>query len=100
MRFTIKKPKESIINLARKLGYMPKEIVGDELNLVKQIRGDKYPRFHLYLKKNKDKNILFFNLHLDQKKPSYAGTSAHSGEYAGKIVEDEAARIKQIIENM
>lgn len=100
MRFTAKKPKESTISLARKLGYIPKEIVGDEFNLIRQIRGDKYPRFHLYLKEDHKRNLLFFNLHLGQKKPSYVGASAHSGEYIGKIVKKEAKRIKQIIDNM
>ena len=100
MKFTIKKPEESIISLARKIGYIPKEVVGEELNLVKQIRGDKYPRFHIYLKEDRERNLLFFSLHLDQKKPSYAGSHAHSGEYAGKVVEDEAERIKQTIDSL
>ncbi|OGZ17921.1 MAG: hypothetical protein A2Z78_01810 [Candidatus Nealsonbacteria bacterium RBG_13_36_15] len=100
MKFTTKKPKESITTLARKLGYIPKEIVGDEFNLVRQIRGNKYPRFHLYLKEDRERNLLFLNLHLDQKRPSYVGTPAHGGEYTGKVVEDETERIKQIIENM
>jgi len=34
---------------------------------------------------------------LDQKKPIYQGTPAHSGEYEGKVVEEETERIKQIL---
>ena len=100
MKFITKKPNESIINLVRKIGYIPKEVVGEEFNLVRQIHGRAYPRFHIYLKEDREKNLLFFNLHLDQKKPSYAGSHAHSGEYTGKVVEDETERIKKIIENM
>lgn len=39
-------------------------------------------------------NALMVNLHLDMKKPSYAGTSAHAGEYDGALVEQEAERIR------
>lgn len=54
-----------------------------------------YPRFHIYLK---EKNGTFeFNLHLDQKKPSYAGSRAHSGEHEGEVVEGEIKRLKTLI---
>lgn len=53
---------------------------------------DFYPRFHLYVS-SKD-NQTTFNLHLDQKKPSYGqGTHAHSGEYEGPIIEQELKRV-------
>ena len=54
-----------------------------------------YPRFHIYLKEENDN--LIFNLHLDQKRPIYKGVAAHAGEYDGKIVEEEAERIKEIL---
>ncbi|MEA3398175.1 MAG: hypothetical protein U9R06_00325 [Patescibacteria group bacterium] len=54
-----------------------------------------YPRFHIYLKYKND--IVEFNLHLDQKKPSYAGSRAHSGEYNGAVVEAEINRLKKLI---
>lgn len=56
--------------------------------------GRHYPRFHIYLETGKDDRLI--NLHLDAKQPSYEGTAAHGGEYEGKIVEDEAARIQII----
>jgi len=35
-----------------------------------------------------------FNLHLDQKRPSYGGgTHAHSGEYEGEIIRGEIQRL-------
>jgi|SRR3989344_5153187 len=55
-----------------------------------------YPRFHIYLKTGGQETEI--NLHLDAKKPSYEGTTAHSGEYEGKTVEAEAERIKRISE--
>lgn len=57
-----------------------------------------YPRFHVYIEERQDG--VSFNLHLDQKKPSYgAGTHAHGGEYEGPVVEGEAKRIREFIAN-
>lgn len=52
-----------------------------------------YPHFHLYVNPRPDG--LEFNLHLDEKKPSYDGQTAHSGEYGGPLVEKEMERLKQ-----
>ena len=52
----------------------------------------------MFIKQDRDK--LFFNLHLDQKKPSYSGSSAHSGEYDGEIIEKEVERIKGILREL
>ena len=51
-----------------------------------------YPRFHIYV--NEEENATTFNIHLDQKQASYEGTSAHSGECDGEIVEQEVQRLK------
>ncbi|MFA6254517.1 MAG: hypothetical protein WC675_00600 [Patescibacteria group bacterium] len=64
----------------------------------KRLSHDYYPRFHLYVETDKD-NRKFFNLHLDQKKPSYAGSSAHNAEYDSQIVIQEAERLKGLIKN-
>ncbi|KKR04678.1 MAG: hypothetical protein UT32_C0027G0002 [Parcubacteria group bacterium GW2011_GWC2_39_14] len=57
-----------------------------------------YPRFHVYIEEHG--NNVCFNLHLDQKRPSYGGdTSAHSGEYEGPVVEREGERIREFIKN-
>ena len=53
-----------------------------------------YPRFHVYL----DRGVI--NLHLDQKKANYEGSSAHNGEFDGDLVEREIERISGIIESM
>jgi hypothetical protein len=94
MRFTLNNPlKDNIFNFMRKAGYF--SLGGSretELNYIRPMAGRSgYPRFHLYLKKEGETWV--FNLHLDQKKPIYQGTSAHSGEYDGETVEKEAERI-------
>lgn len=59
---------------------------------VRRLGAGFYPRFHLYAEERGD--VLFLNLHLDQKQPSYGGGShAHSGEYEGSIVEQEMQRL-------
>jgi hypothetical protein len=104
MIFTIKGPiKDNIYNLMRKVGYFfqKEDKEKGEFVFVRPPKG--YPRFHLYLKVDGSTSSpqsgedLIFNLHLDQKRPVYEGTPAHSGEYEGKIVEKEAERIKEIL---
>jgi len=88
MTFNMKNPGGNIITLLRKAGYYP-------LNnaFVRPLSRSGYPRFHIYMNQKGDE--LTFNLHLDQKKPIYKGTAAHSGEYDSSVVADEAERIKQ-----
>lgn len=86
---------ENILNFIRTCGYFPiAKNPDDEWNCARSLAGRDYPRFHLYIKKEGDD--LKVNLHLDQKKPSYAGSSAHSGEYEGEVVEKEGKRIQEI----
>ena len=95
MKFSVKK-NENILSLTRRLGYVSRGSRGEEFNFVRYLGGSGYPRFHLYIKQDKDN--IFFNLHLDHKKPSYGGTSAHSGEYEGEFVEEEKERILRALE--
>ncbi len=81
--------KEKLYSFLRKCGYSP---FYD--SYVKVLSGSGYPRFHLYINENDNQYIL--NLHLDQKRPSYGKETAHSGEYNGKVVEDEAERIENL----
>ena len=82
--------------LLRRVGYVyiQDRKTGQE-SLVRRLGRGFYPRFHLYLEERGEQVIL--NLHLDQKKPSYAGASAHNAEYDGEIVEQEIRRIKSYI---
>ena len=93
MKFSIPKSGQ-ILGLARKIGYIFQKQNGSEAAFIRPIQGD-FPRFHLYVRE--DKNEYLFNLHLDQKKPTYGEHTAHSGEYEGEVVENEAIRIKLIL---
>ncbi|MDD5547807.1 MAG: hypothetical protein PHN74_02865 [Candidatus Pacebacteria bacterium] len=88
-------------NLMRDCGYV--EIKNphkdDEISYVRSFdSGRFYPRFHIYLNLL-SADRLEVNIHLDMKKPSYEGSSAHSGEYEGELVENESLRIKNIAKN-
>ncbi|MBI2626268.1 MAG: hypothetical protein HYW69_01595 [Candidatus Nealsonbacteria bacterium] len=88
----------NIYNFIRNCGYHPHETGEEragESSFARRLSASDYPRFHIYLK-NVSHETFEINLHLDQKKPSYEGATAHSGEYEGELVEKEAERIKQI----
>ncbi|MBI2515166.1 hypothetical protein HYV91_03245 [Candidatus Wolfebacteria bacterium] len=91
MKFFVK-TNEPALRLGRILGYKLLSESNSEYNFVRSFDGSRYPRFHIYVKAEKAE--LIFNLHLDQKKPSYEGQTAHSGEYDGELVEKEAERIR------
>ena len=99
MEFQIKDIKDNIHNIARSIGYLILEAKSpNEYNMVRKLTGEHYPRFHIYVKQRGE--YLDFSLHLDQKKPSYAGSHAHSGEYEGLVVEQEADRIKDSLKHV
>jgi len=95
MEFKIAKKKiaDNIDVAMRATGYHKIHHSGanEQLNFTKSLSQAGYPRFHIYLKENKTDYI--FSLHLDQKKPIYKGVVAHSGDYDGVVVEEEAQRI-------
>ena len=93
MKIYIPKESKNLLNLMRRLGYVPDRFNrGSEPSFSRKIYGDRFPRFHIYVKETN--NELILNLHLDQKQPSYEGHTSHSGEYDGSVVEEEARRIK------
>jgi hypothetical protein len=57
-----------------------------------------YPRFHVYVEVQE--NLPVLRLHIDQKKPVYAGAHAHNAEYDGEVVAREAERIKSVLTNL
>lgn len=69
----------------------------DQESFARRFNRDFYPRFHLYVQLEPDKDFLFFNLHLDHKKASYEGQSRHSADYDGELVEGEAARLQVLL---
>lgn len=96
MDFVIKNFQENIVQVARKIGYVIIDSrENNEYNLVRKLNGNNYPRFHAYVKQQG--YDFHFSLHLDQKAPIYQGTHAHSGEYAGPVIDEEVERIKEIL---
>ncbi|PIR02709.1 MAG: hypothetical protein CO031_02090 [Candidatus Nealsonbacteria bacterium CG_4_9_14_0_2_um_filter_37_38] len=95
MKFILKRPKGNILDLLRRSGYhfRAKTKERGELVFYHPLAPAGFPRFHLFLKPEKDN--LIFNLHLDQKKPVYKGTPAHNAEHEGLMVKKEAKRIKK-----
>ena len=91
---------ENSRNLMRDCGYL--EIFDrktGKFSFVRKLRGDFYPRFHVYINKE-GAGLLQLNMHLDMKKPTYEGFTAHSGEYDGDLVSNEGARIRGILESL
>ncbi|MFH0803788.1 MAG: hypothetical protein V1877_01580 [Candidatus Tagabacteria bacterium] len=93
MKLIFPNVKETALFLMRRVGYgFERKIETNEEAFSKRLGPNQYPKFHAYAKKEGDNLIV--NLHLDQKKPVYSGVTAHSGEYDGAVVEQEAERIK------
>ncbi len=88
-------------NWLRRAGYtfIPEREDG-ERSFARRLTRDFYPRFHIYFIIQVDKNgkeIVVFNLHLDQKKPGYVGYNRHNAEYDGPLVEAELDRLKGLL---
>lgn len=95
MKFQIQTNK-SIADVIRTIGYQTTYIQdNEEVSVIRKLGGGDYPRFHLYIKEENDG--FSCNLHLDQKKPSYKGSTGHSGEYDGELVEEEVKIIKSYL---
>jgi hypothetical protein len=78
--------------IIKRCGYAEIRDRKGQTSYVRRAHSYRYPRFHVYLEDN------FINLHLDQKEPIYEGAAAHNGEYDGEVVEQEANKIKEMIE--
>lgn len=87
---------QSPVDFMRSCGYAFDRETGAEASCMRRISGHDYPRYHAYVKK--EGGALVINLHIDQKKPSYEGSRAHSGEYDGELVEREMERIQGFAE--
>ena len=97
MQFIISDPdkKRNLVNLLRGVGYHFDGSKGSELAFYHSVSSGFFPRFHIYIQWVDGGWAA--NIHLDQKKPSYEGSHAHSGEYEGEIIEKEIARLKKAL---
>lgn len=69
-------------------------------SFARRLTRDFYPRYHIYFIETKNaagEEIVTFNLHLDQKKPGYAGFNRHNAEYDGDAIDREVERLKSFI---
>ncbi|MDD5110152.1 MAG: hypothetical protein PHI63_02965 [Patescibacteria group bacterium] len=71
--------------------------LANRMSFVRRLSVAAYPRYHLYHETDVTGRA-YFNLHLDQKRPSYPGVHAHSAEYDGALVEREGKRIYQLLQ--
>jgi len=99
MNITIQNPSTHSRNLLRRAGYAMQQNRKGEINFTRRIQGADYPRFHLYVDKEEVGKLLEISIHIDEKKPSYEGHTAHSGEYEGPLLEQERDRILSAISN-
>ncbi len=86
-------------NLMRRLGYAEQRTRAGQISYVKRAGGGaRFPRYHAYVE---DLNGgIQINLHVDQKEASYKGSSAHSGDYEGLVVEREIMEMKAFITSL
>jgi hypothetical protein len=99
MKLIFENRKETALFLMRRIGYgFERKIETKEEAFSRRLGPNQFPKFHAYARKEGDNLII--NLHLDQKKPTYSGSTAHSGEYDSEIVEQEAERIKILMEKI
>lgn len=98
MKFVVQPKNKNIVSISRKIGYKPLNVnVQEEYSMVRSINIGDYPRFHIYAKEGENGDFIF-NLHLDQKKPSYGTSHDHNAEYEGELIEREVKRIREMID--
>lgn len=97
MKIIIKNIEENPASALRRCGYHFERthLETGEVSAARSFGPGGFPRFHCYAKTIQ--NGIEVNLHLDQKRPSYKGTSAHAGEYGGELIKQEAERIQAIL---
>ncbi|MFA6098594.1 MAG: hypothetical protein WCV50_02375 [Patescibacteria group bacterium] len=98
MRIYINKAelKDNLKVLLNRLGYHQNvDRQSGQASFARRLGGYLYPRFHVYINENQEQYEI--NVHFDEKKASYAGTSRHSGQYDSELVQAEAQRIQNYI---
>lgn len=92
MKFTLNSNKLNPLTAMRLAGYHPDRF---GKSYIRRLSGGDFPRFHVYLREVS--GTLELNLHLDQKSACYQGSTAHSGDYDGDVLEAEKERILYIL---
>lgn len=96
MKIEIQNFSENLTDSMRSAGYHydGNDQKTGEWRFYRGLSDNLYPRFHVYASLDKKIKKLIVNLHLDQKAPVYQGTTAHSGDYEGPVVEKEMENLK------
>jgi len=97
MKIGIQNPTSHSRNLLRRAGYALHQNRDGEISYVRRIQGADYPRFHVYVNREEPGTMIEMTLHLDEKKPSYEGFTAHAGQYDGPLIETERDRLLGVI---
>lgn len=87
---------ESLRVLMSHCGYHAEVGYRGEVAYARRISTLRFPRFHAYVIRSTP-HQLSLRVHLDQKRPSYAGNHAHAAEYEGLVLQTEAARLRQCL---
>ncbi|MEK7653667.1 MAG: hypothetical protein AAB345_00090 [Patescibacteria group bacterium] len=96
MKFVVKSFTGNLSDAMRSAGYHFEgaDQKTKEFKFYRSVSDNLFPRFHIYGFLDKSKT-LSLSMHLDQKAPVYQGSTAHSGDYEGEVIEKEAARLRQ-----
>lgn len=99
MRFAVPLPPfEQARTVMRRAGYAERyDRNTKETSYTRRLGTGFFPKYHAYVEEREGQ--LLVNLHVDQKQASYEGTSAHSGEYDGELVEREVTRLQQLLQS-
>jgi len=93
MDIIYKKPlKQNSPTILRKAGYIPiRDRKSGKESFVLKIRGDRYPRFHLYVEEEAEERTKW-HLHLDNKEHGW-GSKRHDADYDSPEVKSETERL-------
>jgi len=84
--------------LLREAGYIPiTDKVTGKQSYVFKLTSERYPRFHIYVEKETDKE-LHLHLHLDKRQHGF-GQKLHDSEYNGENVDPEGERLKRWLQH-
>lgn len=78
--------------ILREAGYIPLfDRQSGKQSFAFKIRGDRYPRFHVYVQEETD-TVLALHVHMDSKAHGWSD-SRHDADYDGPEVREEAGRL-------
>lgn len=92
MKLLLPKPGINLRVWMRRAGYAEVPGAKGVTSYTRLLQRAPFPRLHAYIE-DLPGDEWTVNLHLDMKAATYEGQHAHSGEYSGPLVEQEAQRL-------